>query len=119
MSFFVSKEIEEIVDEACLIDPDKPKEYGIHLFDTESLVVFSMIDEITHTDVSKNLYEVSFKANTNIVERVYLKKTSLSIKINSTAVSLDSYYIINLKRVLDDSYIVKLRCHLSEENNNV
>tara|TARA_Y100000593_G_C4312212_1_gene338963 strand:- start:196 stop:543 length:348 start_codon:yes stop_codon:yes gene_type:complete len=115
MSFFVSKEIESIVDENCLIDKKK-FEQKFSLADIEKNV-FLQIDEIKFID--QNNLKIHFICNLSMFEKIFTKKLNLVVQLEESSIPIISYNIVKLKRLSNDNYNIKLNCILEKESYNV
>ena len=111
MSFFVSKELETLVDEDCLLDKEVIHEKILSLEDS-SFKFKAGIDKISF---EKNIAKIEFKANLIDIESILTSNLDLGIKLASKKILVNSCDIVELKRFGKDSYIVMLDCVLEKE----
>ena len=109
MSFFVSKDLEGLVDENCLIPSEESdtlnKEF---ILEFDKYVCYIKELNFKKSDLKPKL-EISFNCNVHTVDVLFKKLGgSASVRIKNTILSVEDLTIDNIFKEEDDNYIVRL-----------
>ena len=115
MSFFVSKELENRVDENCLLEEPKKSVFALS-HDNSDFNIEEIVFDREGTDLSAT---ISFITNLSKITGLVFEDCSLEIKLSNRNVKVDSHKIIKLKRNAEDSYLLTMRCKIEKGFTNV
>ena len=108
MSFFVSKSLENIVDEDCLIDDVSYEEFTAY-FKNESEDLFLGINSIRLLD--ENKIELLCNSNLAVIEKLFVSCCIRSLKLKKKSFAVQDGRIIEINRAAQDSYKVRIICY--------
>ena len=115
MSFFVSKELEQRVDENCLLDEPQKSTFTLSCNNSD----FN-IEEIIFQKSDNTLFAtVSVMASLSSITSLIFEDCCVEIKLVNKKVKVARHKIIKLKRHAEDNYLLAMTCILEKGFVNV
>lgn len=115
MSFFVSKELEQRVDENCLLEEPQKSVFSLTCDSADY-----NIEEIIFQKKNDSLFAtVSVITNLGQISNLIFEESQLSVKLFNRKVKVSSHKIIKLKRNAEDNYLLVMTCKLEKGFVNV
>lgn len=112
MSFFVSKEISDIVDESCLIEDTQSEE-------SFSIILGSSQHNIEEAEFKELSLSATIKVGLKSIISLITENEKVEIVLGSKQVKTINHKIIKIKRNSEDNYSVELICFLEKGLRNV